>query len=280
MNINDKVAIVTGASGGIGLAVATELAHRGARAVALVDGTTAVERAAAELLDSLDRPNVEAYVGDVANAGFREQVFDLVTARHGTPSICVPAACATRDQSAVRVDAQTGCAAIFPADHFRHLLEINLIAPVYWSLELIARVAEQRKHRGLGRWTPSEGLQGAVVFIGSVTGQGTGDQIGYATAKAGLEGVETSLSRESIEHGVRCLLVHPDFTRSTFVRSLGDEFLKRNILPYLPSSRLNDPGEVAGAVCASIQHAGNSSGSAPLPASSWQWADVGFSLPV
>src|SRR5258707_9666301 len=112
MNISGKVAIVTGAAGGIGLAVATELAKRGAKAVALVDRSDKVDEVARSLNDVLDRTVAEPLVGDITDAGFRQQAFDLVTARHGTPSICVPATGVTRDQAAVRVDAQTGRPAI------------------------------------------------------------------------------------------------------------------------------------------------------------------------
>src|SRR3954471_10565393 len=269
MNISGKVAIVTGAAGGIGLAVATELAKRGAKAVGLVDRSDKVDDVARSLNDALDRTVAEPLIGDITDSGFRQQAFDLVTARHGTPTICVPATGITRDQAAVRVDAQTGCAVIYPQDSFRQLLEINLVSPVYWALEMLARVAEQRKRRGLGRWEPSEGVQGAVIFIGSATPQGTSGQIAYATAKAGLEGVESILAKEALDHGVRCSVIHPDFTRTPLVRALGDEFVKRNILPYLQTSRLNQPGEVADAVCTSISNA--SQDAAPWTATPWQW---------
>ena len=91
---------------------------------------------------------------------------------------------------------------IYPEESFRQLLEVNLVAPVYWGLEMIARVAEQRKRRGLGRWDRGEGVQGMVIFLGAAS-QGSAGQIGYATAKAGLEGVEATLAREAIDHGVR-----------------------------------------------------------------------------
>jgi NAD(P)-dependent dehydrogenase (short-subunit alcohol dehydrogenase family) len=278
MNITGKVAVVTGASSGVGLAVATELARRGAEAVAVVDRSEQVEQVALSLNELCDRPVAVPIVGDVTDDAFRESVFDLVTARHGTPSICVPAAGITLDQASVKVDAQTGCAVIYPVASFRQSLEVHLVAPVYWALETLARLAEQRRRLGLGRWEPGEGIKGTVVFIGSAAPQGSVGQIAYATAKAGLEGVEATLAREAIEHGMRCTVIHPDFTRTPLVRALGDEFIKRNVLPYLQSSRLNQPSEVASAVCASISSAGQ--GVTPPAASPWQWSDVGWSLPV
>jgi NAD(P)-dependent dehydrogenase (short-subunit alcohol dehydrogenase family) len=256
MNISRSVAVVTGAADGIGRAVAREFARRGVKAVALVDGSQQVEEVARSLNAEFERPVSVAMVGDVTDAGFRQEVFDVIAARHGTPTICVPAAGKSREQPAVRVDAYTGCAVIYPLESFRQLVEVNLIAPIYWALETIARVAEQRKGRGLGRWEPEEGVQGTVIFLGSTETTGNAGQIAYASAKAGLEGVEAGLAREALDHGVLCKVIHPDFTRTPLVRALGDDFVKRTILPYLQSSRPSQPDEVAEAVCASINSAG------------------------
>jgi NAD(P)-dependent dehydrogenase (short-subunit alcohol dehydrogenase family) len=278
MNIRGKVAVVTGAAGGIGLAVATEIARRGAEAVALVDHSEQVEQVALSLNQRFDRPVTVPMVGDVTDDAFRQSVFDLITARHGTPRICVPAAAGALDQAAVKVDAQTGCAVIYPVESFRQSLEVHLVAPVYWALETIARLAEQRRRLGLGCWEPGEGIQGTVTFIGSAATHGGVGPIAYATAKAGLEGVEATLARELLVHGVQCAVVHPDFTRTPLVRALGDEFIKRNVIPFLQSSRLNQPGEVANAVCESIEAAGQSA--PPVAASAVPWPDLGWRLPV
>src|SRR5438067_10254110 len=85
MNISGKVAIVTGAAGGVGLAVATELARRGAKAVALVDRTEQVDEVARSLNDVFERPVAEPMPADMTAAGFPHPDFDLIAARHGTP---------------------------------------------------------------------------------------------------------------------------------------------------------------------------------------------------
>jgi NAD(P)-dependent dehydrogenase (short-subunit alcohol dehydrogenase family) len=274
MNIARAVAVVTGASGGIGMAVATELARRGAEAIALVDLTEQVEQLAVSLNEVLCRPVAVPMTGDITDDGFRQTVFDLIIGRHGTPSICVPAPAETLEQVTIKVDGETGCAAIYPVARFRKSLEVNLVAPVYWALETIARLAEHRKALGLGRWEPEEGIKGTVVFIGSAAAAG---QIADATASAGLDGVETTLTREALEHGVCCAVVHPDFSRAPLIRALGDEFVTRNVLPYLQSSRLNHLSEVAHAVCESIASSGR--GAALWPASPGRRFDAAWPQP-
>ena len=267
MNIRNKSAIVTGAGSGIGQAVAIELAHRGARAVGLIDRSDRVLDVARVINDRMDAHVAEAWVGDVTDAAFRQRTFDQMCAKHGPPGVCVPAAGITRDQLGVKVDKQTGKAEIYPIENFRLVCEVNLIAPVYWALEMVARIAEDRWRRGLGRWEPAEAVQGTVVFIGSVSSQGNKGQISYATTKAGLEGAAATLMKEAIYHGVRCAVIHPGFTDTPMVRALGAECIAKNILPYTQLRRLIRPKEIAEAICFLIA---NSAVSGEL------WADAGW----
>ena len=109
---------------------------------------------------------------------------------------------------------------------------MNLVAPVYWALEMIGRIAENRAACGLKRWHPSEGMQGAIVFIGSVSSQGNRGQISYASTKAGLEGAAATIMKEAVYYGVRCGVIHPGFTDTPMVRAMGDEYISKNILPF------------------------------------------------
>jgi NAD(P)-dependent dehydrogenase (short-subunit alcohol dehydrogenase family) len=268
MKIHGKVALVTGAGSGIGEATALELARRGTKAVVVVDRSDRVAHVARAINDAAGRPAAEAYVGDVCDAGFRSRVFDRVAAGHGVANICIPAAGVTRDALAVKVEGGTGRAAVYPAETFREVLEVNLVAPVYWALEMVARIAEDRRRRGLGRWQPAEEkLMGTVVFIGSVSSQGNKGQIAYAASKAGVEGAAATLTKEAIFHGVRCAVIHPGYTDTPMVRALGEEFIAQNILPYTQLRRLIRPDEIADAICFMIA---NSAVSGEL------WADAGW----
>src|SRR5260370_1695137 len=110
---------------------------------------------------------------------------------------------------------------------------------------MVAHIAEERRRRSLGRWEPTEEkLWGTVVFIGSVSSQGNKGQIAYAASKAGLEGAAATLTKEAIYHGVRCCVIHPGFTDTPMVRSLGEEFIAKNILPYTHLRPLIPPAEI------------------------------------
>jgi NAD(P)-dependent dehydrogenase (short-subunit alcohol dehydrogenase family) len=249
LEIRDKVAVVTGAASGIGQAVAFELARRGARAVAMVDLTGEVEHSARAINEESGRGAALPFRGDVSDSAFRRRVFDEVEARVGHPHFCVPAAGITRDALAVKVNKSNGEVEIYPEEVFRTVTEIDLIAPVYWALETVARHARQRHRNGLKRWHPSEGMQGTIIFIGSVSSQGNKGQIAYAAAKAGLEGAAATLMKEAMFHGVRCGLIHPGFTDTPMVRALGEEYIARHVLPSTQLGRLIRPTEIADAIC-------------------------------
>jgi NAD(P)-dependent dehydrogenase (short-subunit alcohol dehydrogenase family) len=249
MMIKGKIAVITGAASGIGEAVAHELARRDIKALALVDRSDNTSQVARTLNDKVGRPVAEAHVGDTTDPEFRNRVFDQTMARHGVVNICVPAAGITRDSLAVKVDKESGKADVYALKTFREVTEVNLVAPVYWALEMVARIAVERRRRGLGRWQPEEKLWGTVVFIGSVSSQGNKGQLAYAASKAGLEGAAATITKEAIFHGVKCCVIHPGFTDTPMVRALGQEFIAKNILPYTQLQRLIRPDEIADAIC-------------------------------
>lgn len=265
--IYDKVAIVTGAASGIGAAVVEQLAEHQARAVILVDRSDATVEVAKAINEASGRPVALAKIGDTTSEVFRRRVFDEVISEHGVPSICVPAAGITRDRLAVKLDKNTGKADIYRLEDFRLVTEVNLVAPIFWALEMVARIAEDRYRKGKGRWEPEEGIQGTVVFIGSVSSQGNKGQISYAVSKAGLEGAAATLMKEAIYHGVRCGVIHPGFTDTPMVRAMGEEHIAKHVLPYTQLRRLIRPEEIADAICFMIS---NSAVSGEL------WADAGW----
>jgi 3-oxoacyl-[acyl-carrier protein] reductase len=271
MEFSNRVAVITGGASGIGRAVASAMARRGVAAVGLVDRSEAVVEVAAALNAEAGRAVALPFQGDTTDEGFRRSVYDALARDHGLVSLCVPAAGITRDDLAIRVDKHTGKARVYPLDQFRLVVEVNLIAPVYWALEMIARIAEDRAARGRKKWSPTEGVQGSVVFIGSISSQGNRGQISYASTKAGLEGAAATVMKEAIFHGVRCGVIHPGFTDTPMVRALGDDYVAKNILPYTQLGRLIRPDEIADAICFMLA---NSAVSGEL------WVDAGWHAPA
>src|SRR2546430_2172902 len=111
MNIKNKVGVITGAAGGIGRAVALELANRKIGCLALVDFSDSVHEVSQNINEQVERPVAIGYVGDVTDEAFRTRVYQELNLKHGMVNICVPAAGITRDGLAVKMDKETNRAA-------------------------------------------------------------------------------------------------------------------------------------------------------------------------
>src|ERR1700746_1649380 len=138
--IKGQVAVITGAAGGIGQALASDMTRRGAAGIALVDLSERVVQVARELNPGAGRQVAIAYCGDTTEPAFRQEVYADVTTKAGVPRICVPAAAITKDALAVRIDKQSGQVVIYPMEDFRKGVEINMIGPIYWAIEPVAGV--------------------------------------------------------------------------------------------------------------------------------------------
>lgn len=269
MDLKGRVAIITGGASGIGLAVCRLLAAEEVKAVGVVDMVDYVESFCDEINQELGREVLVPYRGDVTDGAFRESVFADMEKKFGPVSLCVPAAGITRDRLSVKVDQRNGSstANIYSEDDFRRVIDVDLVAPIYWAMRMVASVAVDRAKRGLSQWAPEETMQGAIVLIGSISSVGNRGQIAYATAKAGLEGAQATLAKEAIYFGVRCAIIHPGFTDTPMVRSMGDQLIREKILPNTQLRRLIRPDEVASAIVFMLR---NSAVSGTL------WADAGW----
>src|SRR5208337_3271260 len=136
---------------------------------------------------------------------------------------------------------------IYPMEDFRKVVEINMIAPIYWAIELVAAVAKDRASRGVKRWRPEEGSPGAVAFLGSIASVGNVGQISYSSTKAGLEGAASTLMAEAMYYGVRWSWIHPGWTDTPMVRALGEGYIRTKVLPQRRLKRRIKPEEIADA---------------------------------
>lgn len=269
MDLVNKVAVVTGGGSGIGRATCLRLAREGVKAIAVVDLSDSIDTVCREANDELGQEIMHPFHGDVVDAGFRETVFERMEELFGVVTLCVPAAGITIDRLSVKVEQTNGTlrARLYSEVEFRRTLDVDLLAPIYWAMRTIGSVAVDRVRNGLGEWNPAEGVQGAIVLIGSVSSAGNRGQIAYATAKAGLEGAQATLSMEAMFHGVRCAIIHPGFTDTPMVRALGEDIINKRVLPNTQLRRLIRPEEIAEAIYFLLR---NSSVSGTL------WVDAGW----
>ena len=217
-----EFALVTGATRGIGRAIALELGKRGARVVG-----TATTAAGAQAIDAyLEEAGItgRGLVLNVAEAGAVEACFKAVEAAEGTPSILVNNAGITRDGLLMRMS----------ADDWQAVLDTDLSA-VYRTCKAVMRgMMKARK--------------GRIVNIASVVGvMGNAGQTNYAAAKAGMIGFSKSLAREVGSRGITVNVVAPGFIVTDMTDALG-EAQKTSLLTQVPLGRLGSPDDIAAAV--------------------------------
>ncbi len=217
-----EFALVTGATRGIGRAIALELGKRGARVVG-----TATTAAGVQAIDAyFEEAGIagRGVVLDVAEQGAVEACFKAVEAAEGTPSILVNNAGITRDGLLMRMS----------ADDWQVVLDTDLSA-VYRTCKAVMRgMMKARK--------------GRIVNIASVIGvMGNAGQTNYAAAKAGMIGFSKSLAREVGSRNITVNVVAPGFIVTDMTEALG-EAQKTALLTQVPLGRLGSPGDIAAAV--------------------------------
>ena len=215
-----RVALVTGASRGIGRELALELARNGADiAVNYAQSEAAAEAVAAEVM-ALGRRALPIRA-DVADPDAVAEMLNAVGKQLGRPEILVNNAGITRDTLAMRMK----------DDDWSAVLATNLTGAF-----LVTRACLRGMIRS--RW-------GRIITIGSVIGtMGNPGQINYAAAKAGLAGMTRSLAKELGSRGITVNLVAPGFIRTDITADLSQEQIDA-VLSQVPLERLGDPADVA-----------------------------------
>jgi 3-oxoacyl-[acyl-carrier protein] reductase len=221
-NLTGKVALVTGASRGIGRAITARLAEQGATVVAAARGDHA--KACADQLGAAGRA-VEALSLDVTDAEAVEAAPGDIVKRHGRLDILVSNAGITRDQLLMRMKREDWDA----------VLATNLTATF-----LLARAAMRPmlKQRG-----------GRIIAVGSVVGQmGNAGQANYAASKAGLIGFAKALAREVASRTITVNVVSPGMIDTDMTRAIAvDSHI--DWAAQIPLGRLGAVDDVAAAVC-------------------------------
>jgi 3-oxoacyl-[acyl-carrier protein] reductase len=222
MTLSARVALVTGASQGIGRACALKLAGAGA--------TVALAARNQEKLDQLLR-EITASGGKAAafalDVGDEEQVkstFKAALGQLGKIDILVNNAGITRDQLVMRMKR---------AD-WDSVLNVNLTSAYLCIQQVMSSMLRQR-------W-------GRIINLTSIFGQtGQAGQANYAASKAGLIGLTMAIAREVGSRNITCNAVAPGFIETAMTSGLGDDF-KQNALKMIPLARIGQPDDVANAV--------------------------------
>lgn len=215
-----EVALVTGASRGIGRAIAVELAAQGADIG--VNYTSSAE-AAEEVADQIREFGRRAYVvqADISDGDAVAAMTKTVTSELGVPTILVNNAGITRDMLAMRMKS---------AD-WEAVVGTNLTGSFLATQSVLRGMLRARK--------------GRIITIGSVIGTvGNAGQANYAAAKAGLAGMTRSLAHELGSRGITVNLVAPGFIQTDITADLSEEVIG-NVMQRIPLERLGEPSDVA-----------------------------------
>ena len=218
MSFEGKIALVTGASRGIGRAIAETLVARGAKVI----GTATSESGAQAISDYLGA-NGKGMLLNVTDPASIESVLGNIRAEFGEVDILVNNAGITRDNLLMRMK----------DDEWNDIIETNL-SSVFRLSKAVMRAMMKKRH-------------GRIITIGSVVGtMGNAGQANYAAAKAGLIGFSKSLAREVASRGITVNVV-AGFIETDMTRALSED-QRAGILAQVPAGRLGDAKEIASAV--------------------------------
>lgn len=218
--LQGEIALVTGASRGIGAAIADELAAMGATVI----GTATSEGGAAAIGERLAAHGGHGRVLDVADTAAVESLIDGIAKEFGAVSILVNNAGITRDQLLMRM----------PEADWQAILDTNLSSVFRTSKAVMRGMMKARK--------------GRIISIASVIGlTGNPGQSNYAAAKAGIIAFSKSLAREIGSRGITVNVVAPGFIDTDMTRAL-PEAAKEGLLGQIALGRLGEAGDIAKAV--------------------------------
>jgi len=220
--LTGKVALVTGASRGIGKAIAIQLQALGATVI----GTATSEHGAEKIAEYLNEGSSTGMglVLNVTNDESISALFSTIKEAHGSIDILVNNAGITRDNLFMRMK----------DTEWEDIIDTNLTSVFKVSKAAIRPMMKKRT--------------GRIINIGSVVGtMGNAGQVNYAAAKAGLIGFTKSLAREIASRGITVNTISPGFIDTDMTKTLTDE-QKEGIFSQVPANRLGKPEEIASTV--------------------------------
>lgn len=220
--LTNKIALVTGASRGIGKGIAIALAQAGATVI----GTATSQTGADEISNYLKEMNAQS-VGmclDVKNLTSIPTLISEMTEKFGAPNILINNAAITRDNLFIRMK----------DDEWNDVINVNLSAAYQLNKACIKSMMK-------ARW-------GRIVTIGSIVGAiGNPGQANYCAAKAGIVGMTKSIALELASRGITANVVAPGFIDTDMTKALSDE-QRAALLKQIPMGMIGQPEDIAHAV--------------------------------
>jgi len=215
--MNKKIALVTGASRGIGAAIASQLGKDGMYVI----GTATAEKGADVIAESFSKQSIEG-MSAILDLGSIDSIKALAKSLEGqSPGILVNNAGITRDNLSIRMK----------PEEWDEVIKTNLSGIFYMTQSFLKTMIKER--------------YGRIINITSVVGfTGNPGQANYASAKAGIVGFSKSLAREVGSRGVTVNCVAPGFIDTDMTRILADT-QKAQIMDQIPLQRLGEASEVA-----------------------------------
>lgn len=229
--MENEIALVTGASRGIGKAIAAELGKIGA----IVIGTATTEKGAESISSYLSQLKIKGrgLVLDVNQTGTIDRVIQLISEEYGAVSILVNNAGITRDNILARMK----------DEEWDSVIQTDLSAVYRLSKACLRGMMKARK--------------GRIINIASVIGSiGNAGQSNYAAAKAGVIGFSKSLAREIGSRNITVNVVAPGFIDTDMTKALSDE-QREVLLTQIPLQRLGEPEDIARVVVFLVSEAGS-----------------------
>lgn len=218
--LKDKVAIVTGASRGIGREIAITLARYGAKVIVNYCGSKEKAEEVVSIIKS-EGGVAAAYQGDVADSEAMKQMFADVLQEYKTIDILVNNAGITRDNLILKMS----------DDEFNAVIDTNLKG-VYYCLKQVSRIMLKQK-------------SGRIINISSIAGViGNAGQINYSASKAGVIGMTKALARELGSRGITVNAVAPGFIKTDMTDKLPDA-IKDTYVNQIPLRRFGEVSDIA-----------------------------------
>ena len=218
--LEGKVAIVTGASRGIGQAIALEFAQRGAKVVLSASSIENLK----ETETLLKASNIESFILTQANVSVGDEVNEVVKKAldtHGKVDILVNNAGTTRDN----------LLALMPEKDWDEVLSTNLKSVFLFTKACTRPMVRQRS--------------GIIINISSIVGiTGNAGQVNYSASKAGVIGFTKSVAKELAKRNIRVNAIAPGFIRTAMTDKLSEE-QKQRIYEVIPMGRMGEPQEIA-----------------------------------